>query len=113
MASPVLPDWDQIGVMGEELIPGALNRPLYARPTAFSNGLREQEFSPIAELRVQASYHIWKGAALKLGYTGAYMGNIRRAAPSVRYRLPDMGYIDTEGEDFLINGFDLGAEFIY
>jgi hypothetical protein len=99
--------------MGEELIPGALNRPLYARPTAFSNGLREQEFSPVGELRVQASYHIWKGAALKFGYTGAYLGNIRRAAPSVRYRLPDMGYIDTGGEEFLINGFDLGAEFIY
>ncbi len=106
-------DWDQLGLMGEELIPGALNRPLYARPTAFSHGLRELEFSPVAELRVQASYHVWKGAALKLGYTGSYIGNIRRAAPSVRYALPEMGYVDTGGEDFLINGFDLGVEFVY
>jgi len=106
-------DWDQLGLMGEELIPGALNRPLYARPTAFSHGLREQEFSPVAELRVQASYHVWQGAALKLGYTGSYVGNIRRAAPSVFYSLPDMGYVDTGGEDFLINGFDLGVEFVY
>ena len=50
-------DWDQIGLMGEDLIPGALNRPLYARPTAFSHGLREQEFAPVGELRVHASYH--------------------------------------------------------
>jgi Putative beta barrel porin-7 (BBP7) len=106
-------DWDQVGLMGEELMPGAVNRPLYARPTAFSHGEREQEFSPVAELRVQASYHVWKGAALKFGYTGSYIGNIRRAAPSVRYFLPDMGYVDTDGEDFLINGFDLGVEFIY
>jgi hypothetical protein len=106
-------DWDQNGLMGEELIPGAVNRPLYARPTAFSDGLREQEFSPIGELRLQASYHVTKAAALKFGYTGSYIGNIRRAAPSVRYSLPDMGYIDTKGEEFLINGFDLGVEFVY
>jgi hypothetical protein len=106
-------NWDQVGLMGEELIPGALNRPLYARPTAFSDGLVENEFSPIGELRVHASYHVTKAAALKFGYTGAYLGNIRRAAPSVRYALPSMGYVDTDGEDFLINGFDLGLEFVY
>jgi hypothetical protein len=106
-------DWDQNGLMGEELIPGALNRPLYARPTAFTDGLRETEFSPVAELRVQASYHVTKAAALKFGYTGSYIGNIRRAAPSVHYSLPDMGYVDTGGEEFLINGFDLGVEFVY
>lgn len=106
-------DWDQLGLTGFGLVPGGLNQPLYARPTAFSHGLREQEFSPVGELRVQASYHVWKGAALKLGYTGAYLGNIRRAAPSVRYSLPDMGYVDTKGENFLINGFDLGVEFVY
>ena len=67
----------------------------------------------MAELRLQASYHVWQGAALKFGYTGSYVGNIRRAAPSVRYFLPDMGYVKTDGEDFLINGFDLGVEFVY
>jgi hypothetical protein len=104
-------NWDQIGLMGEELIPGALNRPLYARPTAFSHGLREQEFSPVGELRVHASYHFTRAFALNFGYTGSYLGNIRRAAPSVRYRLPDFGYVDTGGENILINGFDLGVEF--
>jgi Putative beta barrel porin-7 (BBP7) len=106
-------DWDQIGLMGEELIPGALNRPLYARPTAFSHGLREQDFSPVAELRVQASYHVTAAAALKFGYTGSFVGNIRRAAPSVHYKLPDMGYVDAGGQDLLINGFDFGLEFVY
>ncbi len=106
-------DWDQVGLVGVGLVPGALNQPLFARPTAFSHGLREQEFSPVAELRVQASYHIFEKAALKFGYTGAFVGNIRRAAPSVRYALPDMGFVDTDGEELLINGFDFGVEFVY
>ena len=106
-------DWAQIGLTGEDLIPGALNKPLYARPTAFSNDRREREFSPIAELRLQASYNITKSAALKLGYTGMFVGAIHRAAPSVRYSLPDFGYADPGTQDLWINGFDLGAEFCY
>ena len=95
------------------MIPGALNQPLYARPTAFSHGLREQEFAPVGELRVQASYHFTKAFALNFGYTGSVISNIRRAAPSVHYALPDMGYVDAGGQNMLINGFDLGVEFVH
>jgi hypothetical protein len=107
-------DWSQFGLMGRDLIPSATNRPLYARPTAFSHGLQEQEFSPVAELRVQSSYHLTRSFALKLGFTSTYVGAIHRAAPSVYYRLPDMGYNDDAGtQTLLINGVDFGAEFIY
>jgi hypothetical protein len=106
-------DWEQDGLMGFGLVPGGLNQPLYARPTAFSHGLREQDFSPVGELRVHASYHFTKAFALKAGYTGSYIGNIRRAAPSVLYRLPDMGYKDAGTQQIVINGFDLGVEFVY
>jgi Putative beta barrel porin-7 (BBP7) len=106
-------DWDQIGLMGQELIPGALNRPLYGRPTAFSHGLREQEFSPVAELRLQAAYQVTTSLALKVGYTGSFVGNVKRAAPSVHYMLPDMGYVDAGTQDLLINGVDFGVEFIH
>jgi Putative beta barrel porin-7 (BBP7) len=106
-------DWDQTGLIGEELIPGALNRPLYARPTAFSHGQQEQEFSPVAELRFQASYHLTSSFALKLGLTSTYAGNIHRAAPSVHYRLPDMGYRDAGTQDIFINGVDFGVEFVH
>jgi hypothetical protein len=107
-------DWSQFGLMGEELIPGALNRPLFARPTAFSHGLQENEFSPVAELRVQSSYHLTRSFALKLGLTSTYVGNIHRAAPSVHYRLPEMGYNDDAGtQTILINGVDFGVEFVY
>lgn len=106
-------NWDQRGLVGEELIPGALNRPLYARPTAFAHGLREQELAPVGELRVKASYHFTKAFAINMGYTGSVMSNIRRAAPSVRYALPDMGYVDAGTQTMLSNGFDLGLEFTY
>jgi len=113
MAGYNVANWDQIGLMGEELIPGALNRPLYARPTAFAHGLRETEISPIGELRLQASYHVTSSFALKLGYTGTYIGNVRRAAPSVRYFLPDMGYVDNGAEEIFMNGVDFGVEFVH
>jgi hypothetical protein len=106
-------NWDQLGVMGEELLPGALNRLLYARPTGFSHGLREQEFSPVGELRVAASYHITSGFSLNFGYTGTFVGGIKRAAPSVKYALPEMGYVDSGVQELIINGFDLGVEFIH
>lgn len=106
-------DWAQDGIMGEELIPGALNRPLYARPTAFSHGLQETGFSPIGELRMRASYFLTKAFTLNVGYTGMYVGNIHRAATSVRYSLPDMGYSKAGTQDVLINGVDFGIEFVY
>ncbi len=86
---------------------------MFGRPTAFSHGVQERDFTPVAELRLQAAYQLTTSLALKAGYTGTFAGNIRRAAPSVLYSLPDMGFVDTGGEDLLINGFDLGIEFIH
>lgn len=105
-------DWDQLGRIGDGMVPGALNQPLYGRPTAFSHSLTEREFSPVAEMRLQARYNFTRSFSMKFGYTGAYIGNIRRAGNSVRYRLPDMGYNDAGTQDLLINGFDLGVEFV-
>jgi hypothetical protein len=106
-------NWDQVGLMGQNLIPGAINSLLYARPTALDNGLSVNEFSPVGELRVQASYHVTSAFSLNVGYTGAAIANIKRAAPSVHYSLPDMGYLDSGTQNLLINGVDFGVEFIH
>jgi hypothetical protein len=106
-------DWEQNGITGIGSVPGALNQLLYGRATAFNYGLTEREFSPVGELRAQASYHVTNQFALKFGYTGTYIGNIRRAAPSVKYYLPNMGYKDGGTQEMLTNGFDFGCEFIY
>jgi hypothetical protein len=106
-------DWDQIGLMGRGLVPGGLNQPLYARPTQFSHGTIERQFSPIAEMRLQAQYNFTRSFSMKFGYTGAFIGNIKRASTSVKYALPDFGYENSGTQDLLINGFDLGVEFVH
>ncbi|HEX3601416.1 MAG TPA: BBP7 family outer membrane beta-barrel protein [Lacipirellulaceae bacterium] len=113
MAGFNIANWNQVGLMGAGLIPGALNEPLYGRPTAFSHGLRDLEFAPVGELRLKASYHFTQAFALNLGYTGTVIANIKRAAPSVNYQLPDMGYVDAGTQTLLSNGFDLGVEFMH
>lgn len=103
-------DWDQLGGIGTEFIPGATNRPLYAQPTYFSYSKQLQDFSPIAELRVEAAYRLTQSVALKAAYNGMFVGNVRRAANSVRYALPNMGFRDAGTQNFLVNGLSFGVE---
>jgi hypothetical protein len=106
-------DWRQENAIGAELVPGATNRLLYAQPTYSYHGLSFDDFSPVGELRLESAYYLTKALALKLGYTGTYVGNIKRASTSVRYYLPDMGYRDSGKQDLISNGVDMGIEFIY
>jgi len=106
-------NWNQENGIGTELVPGAVNRLLYAQPTYSTHGLQKRDFSPIGELRLEAAYYLTQALALKAGYTGMYVGNIRRAATSVKYYLPDMGFRDSGTQDLISNGFDLGIDFVY
>ena len=67
----------------------------------------------MGELRVAASYHMTSGFALNVGYTGSVIGGIKRAATSVKYSLPEMGYVDNGTQELLINGVDFGVEFVH
>lgn len=106
-------NWRQENGIGAELVPGATNRLLYAQPTYSAHGLTFNQFSPVGELRLEASYFLSQAFALKVGYTGMYVGNIKRAATSVRYYLPDMGYRNSGNQDLISNGVDAGIEFVY
>lgn len=106
-------DWSQTAAMGSHLIPGALNRPLYGRPTYSQTGVQMEDFSPVAELRVEASYHLTKAFALKVGYNGMFVGNVRRAGNSVKYYLPTMGFNDAGTQNLVVNGFNVGLEFVH
>jgi hypothetical protein len=77
-------NWKQENGMGLSLVPGGLNRLLYAQPTYSSHGLTFNQFSPVGELRLESAYYLTQAFALKVGYTGMYVGNIKRAATSVR-----------------------------
>ncbi len=97
------------------MIPGQLNRPLFFPPTYAVHGQQENFFSPVAEMRVQASYQLTSAIALRLGYTAIFVDNISRAAAQVKYELPQMGFRDGQAgkQEILINGVNFGAEAVY
>jgi len=103
-------DVDQYGIFGEELIPGALNRPANARTTTSVDGERFDEFSPIGELRAQLKYRLSDSISLQAGYTAKFVGNIHRGSTATRWAAPDWGIYDRKG-DFFTNGLNFGVEF--
>jgi hypothetical protein len=101
--------------LGQDLIPGQLNRGLYFVSTVADHGKQEIFFSPTAELRAGATYKITQSIAAKLGYTAIFVDNISRSANQVRYELPRMGFRDDQaGEQHIFtNGVDFGFELVY
>jgi hypothetical protein len=106
-------DWSQSNGIGQEFIPGALNRPLYAQPTFTHHSFAFNDFSPLGELNLEASYYLTQNFALRLGYNGMAIANVKRAATSVAYSLPDMGYRDAGTQTLLVNGVNFGIEFTH
>jgi len=106
-------DWDQIANFGSDLVPGGQNKPVFADPTVSAAGRRDDDFSPLGELRAEASYQVTSAIALRLGYTAMFVDNIRRAAHQVRYELPNFGFRDGGKQDIFINGVNFGFDVVY
>ncbi len=108
-------DWTQQGFVAEDATPSRYNHPLFVVPHSFSYGRSDGGFSPTAELRLNLNYRLTDNIKLRLGYTGTFVNNIRRAASHVDYVLYEngnvMGFRDVnEGEDILSNGVNFGVE---
>jgi hypothetical protein len=107
-------NFEQTAALGQDLAPGQNNKPLYFPPSYNHHGKQENDFSPTAELRVQASYQITRALAAKLGYTANFIDNIRRSSQQVKYELPQMGFRDDEvTQEIFINGVNFGFEVVY
>ena len=106
-------NWEQRFGLGEDLIPNQLNHPLFFNPTNGSHGKQSEEFSPLAEMRAEMSFHVTRGFAVRLGWTGLFIDNIRRAAQSVRYEMPNMGFVNSGTQEIFINGAHFGADFTF
>lgn len=107
-------NWEQTAAIGEDFIPGELNHPLYLQPTYSTYGKQVNDFSPLVELRLQASYQITSALAARLGYTATFVDNIARASQQVRYRLPEMGFRTDGGtQEIFISGVNFGFEAVY
>jgi hypothetical protein len=71
----------------------------------------EDEFSPVAELRLQTSFVLTRAVALKLGYTGMFIGGLTRASNTVDYTLPTMGILDANhNQSIYTGGVSFGIE---
>ncbi len=108
-------DWEQTGTVAEDATPTRYNHPLYIVPHSFSRGRSDSGFSPAAELRLNLNYRLTDNIKLRLGYTGTFVNNIRRASTHIDYVLYEdgnvMGFRDVnEGEDIFSNGVNLGVE---
>ena len=106
-------DIDQVGAIGEDLVPGGINRPASAQPHAVSYGRQKDDFAPLGELRLETSYRVTRNIAARLGYTATYISNITRASQSVRWYLPDLGIRNEGQQDIFINGANFGFDVIY
>jgi hypothetical protein len=69
-------------------------------------------FSPVGELRANASFQATSNVGLKVGYTGIVMGNATRASNRVDYSGNDLISIKEGGNHqlFFSNGLNFGVE---
>ena len=106
-------DWEQTSALGEDLIPGQNNHPLYFAPTYSHHGKRTDDFSPLIEFRGEASYQFTSSIAARLGYNATFIDNIRRASEQVKYELPSMGFIDGGTQEIFVSGVNFGFDVVY
>jgi hypothetical protein len=84
--------------------------------TSFVHSTHWVEFSPIAELRVEAHMQLTNIIAVKAGYTGMFINNVVRAADMVDYTVPSMGItrnLNGNLQPVYAQGLTLSIEFNY
>jgi len=96
--------------IGEELIPGALNRPLLAQPTSISHGESHHVLSPSGEIWAEAGLRLTEAVSLKFAWTAIFVDNILLTDDRIVYQLPDPGLRDPGRQDYLQQYFLCGIE---
>jgi hypothetical protein len=92
---------------------GAFTVPQFRDPFLVSQGFHSTyhatTFSPIGELRVNATYQIFRNVQATVGWTGLVMGGIARSINMVNYNIPGMGIITNHNQQAVfINGINFG-----
>lgn len=90
---------------------GAANGPLNLSPSASSSTQSSTQFSPVVELRAGVWYNVTSFSAIRLGYSGFYVGGISRAATSIDYRVPTFGFDIDNNDDLIAHAFTAGLHF--
>jgi hypothetical protein len=102
----------QTNGIGTEMIPGAVNRPLYAQPTYSENAATSDEFTPAGMLWAEAGLQITKNSTIRVAWSGIFVDNVALSQDRVRYYLPDMGFRDPGNQHFIQQLFFCGIEVV-
>ena len=113
-----------LGVLGTNLSSTGIPRPSSDPPLPlamssmdFSHMAHLQEFAPIAEVRVAASYQVTRAVAVHGGWSAIWINNIARPSGMVNYELGEtttMGIRrDRNCQRIFMNGLELGVAINY
>jgi hypothetical protein len=105
-------DVEQQNAIGAEMVPGAINRPLFAQPTESSHHDSHDEFSPNGELRVELNLRITESTTFAINWSGIAVENALIAEDRTRFYLPDMGLVDPGSQQLLVHHFFCGIELV-
>jgi hypothetical protein len=105
------------GYLGTGMSPGVLDsfQPYYMSNTYVNHSAFLREFTPGAELRLEARYQITRSANFHVGWTGVWMNNIARGSETIDYTLdPEhtwMGILrDHNKDNVFMNGLTVGID---
>jgi hypothetical protein len=103
-------DGRQFAKVGEDAIPGQLNRPLYMAPARTDRTLNEWDIAPVLEAGLLASYEITAASRCFVRCDAIQFGNVRAIENTTVYQLPSFGFRDPGGSDESITSASVGFE---
>ena len=105
--------YEQGGVFGEELIPGALNRPITNRVTTTINERDEDKFAWQAETRLTASCQLTHHWRFDATWRGFVTGPVYVASESVVYSAPSFGMREPSGDEAYGSDLFIGLSYLH
>jgi hypothetical protein len=97
--------------IGQDLMPGQYNRPLYAQPTSSVDNVDDEFATILSVMRLQASRVLNENVSIHLGCSGNYVGDVRYATDSLNLQLPRPVITDSATQDLFITTVYTSLEF--
>jgi hypothetical protein len=98
--------------VGEELIPGALNRPLYARPTRVEHDDSSLSLSPVGELRAESCWRLSKSMSLHVNWSSIAVSNLSAASEQPNFTTISDSQYEVTKQDLLVHHLFCGVQYV-
>jgi hypothetical protein len=103
---------EQFNEVGEELVPGATNRLLYAQQTHSTHGDSRDEIVPTGVVWAETGLQLTKNSSVKLAWSAIFLENILLAEDRTRFFLPDMGLREPGTQSYFNYTLFCGVEMV-